>query len=100
MPEDPGRLRGRLSERRDELVRIAARYGVTNVRVFGSVARGEHHAQSDVDLLVDLEPGVTLFTLARLRQELSELLGAPVDIVSARALLPRDVDVLDEAVLL
>ena len=61
---------------------------------------GEHREGSDVDLLVDLAPGVTLFDLSRLRRELSELLGVPVDIVSSRALLPRDQDVLDEAIAL
>lgn len=53
-----------------------------------------------MDLLVDLAPGVTLIDLSRLRRKLSELLGVPVDIVSSRALLPRDQDVLDDAIAL
>lgn len=91
-------MRGRLWERRDALLEIAAQHGARNVRVFGSVARGEHRTQSDIDLLVDIEPGVIFFTLARLCRKLSELLGTPVDVVSARALVPRDADALAEAI--
>lgn len=68
--------------------------------VFGSVARGDHGEGSDIDLLVDLAAGVSRFDVSRLRRELSELLGVEVDIVSSRALLPRDHDVLDEAIAL
>lgn len=67
------------------------------MRVFGSLARGDYTAVSDVDLLVDLDPEVTLFSLSRMRRELSDALGVDVDVVSSRALLPRDVDVLEEA---
>lgn len=94
---DPGALRAKLHDHRQAIVALAARRGASNVRVFGSVARGDHDAGSDIDLLVDLAPGVTLFDLSRLSHELSDLLGVRVDIVSARALLPRDHDVLDEA---
>lgn len=97
---DPGALRAKLRDHRQSILSIAARVGASNIRVFGSVARGEHREGSDVDLLVDLAPGVTLFDLSRLRRELSELVGVPVDIVSSRALLPRDQDVLDEAIAL
>lgn len=83
-----------------EVTQVAARCGASNVRVFGSVARGDHGPDSDIDLLVDLDPGVTLFGLNRLRRELSELLGAPVDVVSAAALLPRDDDVVRDAIAL
>jgi predicted nucleotidyltransferase len=75
-----------LRERRDEIVEVAARHGARNVRVFGSVARGEETAVSDVDLLVDLDPGVGLFALGALEVELEELLGRRVDVVIARAL--------------
>jgi predicted nucleotidyltransferase len=94
---DPGGLRARLVALRQPILELAERLGASNVRVFGSVARGDHQAGSDVDLLVDLAPGVTVFDLNRLQRELSDLVGTPVDVVSARALLPRDRDVLDEA---
>jgi hypothetical protein len=75
-----------LRDRRDEIVEAAARHGMRNVRVFGSVARGEDTPESDVDLLVDLDPGVSLFALGALELELEELLGREVDVVIARAL--------------
>lgn len=75
-----------LRDRRDEIVAAAARHGVRNVRVFGSVARGEDTAESDVDLLVDLDPGVGMFALGALEVELEEMLGREVDVVIAGAL--------------
>lgn len=83
------RLGRRLRRHRQRLLEIAARYGVTNVRVFGSVARGEDGDGSDIDLLVDLPARITLFTLARLQEELSDLLGVPVDLVPASGLKPH-----------
>jgi predicted nucleotidyltransferase len=53
-----------LNAKRDEILHICAKYGARNVRVFGSVARGEADEQSDIDFLVELEPGRTLFDLA------------------------------------
>ena len=64
-----------LNERRDEILEIAARYGASNVRVFGSVARNEAGPSSDVDVLVDLEPGRTLLDHAGLMIALEELLA-------------------------
>ncbi|MFC7025740.1 nucleotidyltransferase family protein [Promicromonospora thailandica] len=75
-----------LREQRDEVIEIAARHGARNVRVFGSVARGEDTEESDVDLLVDLDPGVGMFALGALEAELEEVLGREVDVVIARAL--------------
>jgi uncharacterized protein len=75
-----------LRDRRDEIVEVAARHGARNVRVFGSVARGEDTADSDVDLLVDLDPGVGMFAIGALEAELEEMLGREVDVVIARAL--------------
>lgn len=75
-----------LRDRRDEIVQAAARRGVRNVRVFGSVARGEDNAESDIDLLVDIDPDVGLFAIGALEAELEELLGRDVDVVIARAL--------------
>ncbi len=71
------------------MTEAAARHGVANVRVFGSVARGEEAAESDVDLLVDLSDGAGLFAIARLQRELEELLGARVEIVPASDLEPE-----------
>ena len=70
-------------------MRLAAECGAGNVRVFGSVARGETYSRSDVDLLVDLEPGRSLLDLARLQRKLEELLTVPVDVVSSRGLRER-----------
>lgn len=67
---------------RHELREVARRHGARNLRVFGSTARGQAHADSDVDLLVDLEPGRTLLDLVALRQEASALLGRPTDVVT------------------
>jgi predicted nucleotidyltransferase len=69
-----------LSERRNEILEIAARYGASNVRVFGSVARNEMGPNSDLDVLVDLEPGRTLLDHAGLMIALEELLGCKVDV--------------------
>ncbi len=84
-----GQLGRRLRSRRAEVTEAAARHGVANVRVFGSVARGEEAAESDVDLLVDLSDGAGLFAIARLQRELEELLGARVEIVPASDLEPE-----------
>lgn len=80
---------------------MAAAYGARNVRVFGSVARGEADEASDVDFLVDMEPGRTLFDLAGVLLDLGKLLGCKVDVVTERGLKPRIRDrVLREAVAL
>jgi predicted nucleotidyltransferase len=71
-----------LKEKREEILRIAARHGARNVRVFGSLARGEADAQSDIDLLVEFEPDRSLLDHAALWLELQELLGCKVDVVS------------------
>jgi predicted nucleotidyltransferase len=66
----------------------AARRGASNVRVFGSVARGEDSDQSDVDLLVDLRSDVGLVALSGLAREIGEILGVEVDVVPADSLKP------------
>jgi predicted nucleotidyltransferase/DNA-binding XRE family transcriptional regulator len=68
---------------RRELREVARRHGARNLRVFGSAARGQARPDSDVDLLVDLEPGRTLLDLVALRREASAVLGRPVDISTA-----------------
>jgi predicted nucleotidyltransferase len=78
-----------LARHRDEIIALARAHHVTDVRVFGSVVRGEEGATSDIDLLVDLAPGADLFDLAALEVELERLLGHPVDIVPARMLKPH-----------
>ncbi len=67
---------------------IAAAHNLSNVRVFGSVARGEDTTDSDIDLLVDVAPGVGLLGLARCQHELESLLEATVDLVPADDLKP------------
>jgi uncharacterized protein len=83
-------LRDLLGRRRAEVIRIAAAHHATNVRVFGSVARGEETDRSDVDLLVDMEAGRSLLEQVRLRRALSELLGIELDLVTSGGLLERD----------
>lgn len=78
-----------LKEKREEILKIAAKHGARNVRVFGSVARGEADEQSDIDLVVEFEPGRSLLDHAALWLELQELLGCKVDVVSERGLKPR-----------
>ena len=75
-----------LQTRREEILRLTARHGASNVRVFGSVARGEARPDSDLDLLVEMEPGRNLFDLTALRIELEELLGHKVDVVTEQSI--------------
>jgi uncharacterized protein len=78
-----------LQSKRQEIIQIAARHGAYNVRVFGSVARGEARPDSDVDFLVNLEANRSLLDLARLLRELQTLLNLPVDVVTEAGLRPR-----------
>jgi uncharacterized protein len=78
-----------LQEKREDILRIATRRGASNVRIFGSVARGEADSKSDIDLLVDLEPGRSLFDLGGLLMDLQDLLGHKVDVVTERGLRER-----------
>ena len=88
-----------LQRQRQAILQIAQAYGASNLRVFGSVARGEADALSDLDLLVDLEPGRSLFDLGGLAMELQELLGCPIDVVTEQGLKQRIRDrVLREAI--
>ncbi len=75
-----------LKKNTSQVLRIAANYGVRNIRVFGSVARGESGDRSDIDLLVTLDRGVTLMKVSALKRELEKLLGCKVDIVSDKGL--------------
>lgn len=71
-----------LQEKREDILRIAERHGAYNVRVFGSVARGEARPDSDVDFLIDVEPKHSPWFPAGLVLDLEDLLGRPVDIVA------------------
>jgi len=83
-----GPIGARLRARREKLTHVAAAHGLVNLRIFGSVARGDETEDSDVDLLVDVAPGVGLIGLARAQRELEELLGTRVDLVPAGDLRP------------
>ena len=88
-----------LREKREEIIRVAARHGARNVRIFGSVARGEADDESDIDLLVEMDPDRSLMDHAALWLALQDLLGPKVDVVSDRGIKPRIRDrVLREAV--
>jgi predicted nucleotidyltransferase len=92
-------LNDTLQQQREEILRISAKHGAYNVRIFGSVARGEADPESDIDVLVDLEPGRNLLDLGGLLMELQELLRCQVDVVTEQGLRPRIRDrVLAEAV--
>ena len=78
-----------LQEKREEILRIAARRGAYNVRVFGSVARGEARPESDVDFLVDLEPSRSLLDLGGLLMDLQDLLECEVDVLTEAGLRDR-----------
>jgi uncharacterized protein len=78
-----------LISKREQILAIAARHGARNVRVFGSVVRREDGPESDVDLLVEFEPGRGLLNHAALIEELQELLGCKVDVASHNGLKPR-----------
>ena len=82
-------LEALLGQKRQDVLRIAGKYGAHHVRIFGSVARGEADPQSDVDFLVDLDPGRSLLDLGGLQFELEALLECPVDVVTERGLKPR-----------
>lgn len=79
-------LRALVRDRRAEILEAAQRHGAFNVRIFGSVARGEAGSASDVDVLVEFEPGRSLLDHVALKQDLEDLLAARVDVVDARAL--------------
>ncbi len=74
---------------REEILGVARRHGAIAVRLFGSRARGEARGASDLDLLVSLDEGTSLLDLVAMKQEIEELLGCPVDVVSERALSPH-----------
>jgi predicted nucleotidyltransferase len=75
-----------VGERRGDILRLAAQHGATNIRVFGSVVRGEAGAGSDIDFLVDMEPKRSLLDIATLKLDLQDLLSCDVDVVTESSL--------------
>jgi len=73
-------------DHRDEILTIAARHGARSLRIFGSIARGDARPDSDVDVLVKLEPGRSLLDLVAIKQDLEDALGRSVDVVTERSL--------------
>ncbi len=78
-----------LQARRHDILKLAQQYGAYNVRVFGSVACGEADSESDIDLLVDMEPNRSLLDMGGLLMDLQELLNVPVDLVTESSLKQR-----------
>jgi uncharacterized protein len=87
-----------LRRRRAEILGVARKRRAHRIAVFGSVARGDARPGSDVDLLVDFEPGASLLDHVGLFQDLEELLGVGVDVVTRSALKPRDDRIRAEAI--
>ncbi len=81
-------LKEKVQARREAVLEIAARYGVSNVRIFGSLARGDERERSDLDLLVSLAQRRGLLDLIGFKQDVEELLGARVDVVEDAGLSP------------
>ncbi len=75
-----------IKKRKKEILALAAKYGASDVRIFGSVARGQANADSDVDFLVNLEQGRSLFDLGGLLMDLQSLLHRKVDVVTEKGL--------------
>ena len=78
-----------IAEQREEILALAAKYGASHVRVSGSVAHGTADSNSDIDFLVDLQPGRSLFDLGGLLTELQQLLKHSVDVITPAGLRPR-----------
>ena len=92
-----GERRAIVEARRDEIRALVRQHRGRSAALFGSVARGEDTAVSDIDFLVDFEAGSSLFDLLHLQDELAALLGCPVDVVSLGGLKPRDAHIRSEA---
>ncbi len=78
-----------IHQKRDAILDIARRYGASDIRIFGSVARGDTHEDSDLDILVRLEPGRSLMDQGGLLMDLRDLLGVKVDVISEGTLQGR-----------
>ena len=82
-------LKSLLKQKREQVLETAAQYGAYDIHVFGSVARGDANASSDIDLLVRLEPGRSFMDLGGLLYDLQNLLGTQVDVVTEEGLRKR-----------
>jgi len=78
-----------IGSQRQQILALAAKYGAFNIRIFGSVARGQADDKSDVDFLVDMEPGRSLFDMGGLLYDLQQLLGRNIDVVTTAGLRAR-----------
>jgi len=92
-------IRSKIKANKQKILDILEKYGASNLRIFGSYARGEENPDSDLDLLIDMEDGTTLFDRIALMQELEDLLGVKVDLAKPDNLhdLIRD-QVMEEAI--
>ena len=88
----------RLEDNREAVLDLVRAHKGRSVAVFGSVARGDATGDSDIDLLVEFEPTSSLLDLIELEEDLRDLLGTPVDVVSTGALLDRDTEIRRDAV--
>lgn len=82
-------LRALIDINRNKILELATKYGAANVRIFGSVARGEDTTNSDIDFLVDFRTGTSLIEWCSLRLDLKDLLGCEVDVATEKTLKPR-----------
>jgi hypothetical protein len=97
----PSSIRERLTALRLDVLAVARRHGASNLRIYGSIATGQEHEYSDLDLLVDLSPEQSLLGMISLRHDLEDLLGCSVDLTEERTLHPliRD-EILGQAIVL
>ena len=77
-----------IQDKRAQIFEVAQKYGVTNIRVFGSIAKNQSHEKSDIDFLIKLRPKSSLLDLVAFKQDLEELLGCHVDVVTEASLSP------------
>jgi predicted nucleotidyltransferase len=75
-----------IQNKREDIIRLSAQHGASNIRIFGSVSRGEESLESDIDLLVELEKGRSLLDLSGLTLDLQQLLGRKVDVLTEKSL--------------
>jgi hypothetical protein len=88
MTEESQEIMKMLREHREEILAAAAKHGARNVRIFGSVARGEAGPGSDIDLLVDMDPGRTILDLVGVYQDAGDFLGRRVDVLTDGGISP------------
>ena len=98
MATDSKLPRTRIEEERQHILELVRAHKGRSVAVFGSAARGQATADSDIDLLVEFEPNSSLLDLIELEEALQALLGTPVDVISRGALLDRDDEIRRDAV--